>query len=152
MDQFDPGQNDISSLLRLELEHQPDAAFDPSMVLLDSVVEIFARPDRDRFLFIPAISALQPVGRITGKDCFPICLAAIDDDAIRAAMTVESLVEEQLCRSKIAVFAEEKLDRIANAVDRPVEVHPFAPDFDVCLVDMPFVGHSAFAPVEPFKQ
>lgn len=66
---------------------------------------------------IPAISALQPVSRITGKDSFPICLAAIHDDAIRAAMTVESLVEEPLCRSKIAIFAEEKLDRVTNAVD-----------------------------------
>ena len=67
-------------------------------------------------------------------------------------MTVESLVEEPLCRSKIAVFTEEKLDRIANAVDRPVEVHPYAPDFGVCLVDMPFTGHTALAFVEPLEQ
>jgi hypothetical protein len=47
---------------------------------------------------------------------------------------------------------EEELDRIADIVDRPVEVHPLAPHLDIRLVNMPFSGHGAFAPIESFKQ
>ena len=46
-------------------------------------------------------------------------------------MTVKSLVEEPLCRGQVPVLAEEELDRIADTVDGPVEVHPLASDFDV---------------------
>ena len=67
-------------------------------------------------------------------------------------MTVESLVEEPLCRDEIAVLAEEEFNRIANAVDGSIEVHPFAANFDVCLVDMPFARHRSFPLVEPFEQ
>jgi CrcB protein len=87
------------------------------MILFNTVVEIFTRPDRDRLLFIPAISAIQPIGRIAGEDCFPICLATVNDNAIRAAVARERFPEEALCRGEIAVLAEEELNRIANTVD-----------------------------------
>ena len=67
-------------------------------------------------------------------------------------MTVESLVEEPLCHGEIAVLAEEGLNRIANAVDGAVEIHPLAPNLDVGFVHMPFAGDAAFAPVEALQQ
>ena len=152
MDQLDPRKDNVGGLLRLESEHRSDAAFNPSMILLNPVIEIFARADDDRFRLILAVPILQSAGRIAGEDCFPICLASVDDNTIRSTMTVERLVEKPLGRGQVPVLAEEEFDRIANAVDGSVEVHPFASNFDVCLVHMPFAGHGSFALVEPFKQ
>src|SRR3954451_3946924 len=46
-----------------------------------------------------------------------------------------SLPEERL--GHVAGFAEENVDQGAVAVDRPIEIAPFAGDFDVGLVDVP---------------
>ena len=43
---------------------------------------------------------------------------------IWAAMALQRLVEEALCRSESPQLAEEELDRIPNAVDGAVEIHP----------------------------
>jgi hypothetical protein len=40
MNQFYPAQNDRSGAKCLESEHRSNPAFDPSMILLDDVVEI----------------------------------------------------------------------------------------------------------------
>ena len=62
------------------------------MILLNPVIEIFARSDVDGFGLVLAVPTLQSAGRIAGDNGFPICLAA--DDTIRPTMTVKSLVEE----------------------------------------------------------
>ena len=45
--------------------------------------------------------------------------------------------EERLGRGHVAGFAEVDVDQGAVAVDRPVQIAPFAGDFDVGLVDVP---------------
>jgi len=40
------------------------------------------------------------------------------------------------------------LNSVADAVDGTVEIHPLTTDFDVGLVDMPFAGNGAFAPIK----
>jgi len=50
-----------------------------------------------------------------------ICLAAIDDDTIRAAMARKCLSKEALCSRQVTVFAEEELYRVTNTVDSTVE-------------------------------
>jgi hypothetical protein len=92
VDQFDPRKDNVGGLLRLESEHRSDAAFNPSMILLNPIVKILARPDRDWLLFILAVPILQSAGRIAGEDCFPICLASVDDDTIRSTMTVARIL------------------------------------------------------------
>lgn len=52
-------------------------------------------------------------------------------------MPFEGLTQKPLSGSQITSFAEPELDRVAIAVDRPIELAPLAPDFDVGLVDMP---------------
>lgn len=52
-------------------------------------------------------------------------------------MPVKGSAQESFGRSQIAPLAELKFNRVAVAVDRPVEIHPTPTDFDVGFVDMP---------------
>lgn len=80
-----------------------------------------------------------------------ICLAAVDDDAIRSAMTLKSPSHEASGCRQVTDFAEEELDHLAHTVDGPIEVHPPAPDLDG-LIDMPLAGDRPLPPIEPFQQ
>lgn len=120
------------------------------MILLNAVVEVFTRPDCDWLLFIPAISALQPIGHIAEDDLFAVCLAAINDNTIRWRWRRSAFLKKRLAAARSR--CSEKLDCVTNAVDGAVEIHPFASNFDVCLIHLPFAGHSVFALVELFKQ
>jgi hypothetical protein len=81
------------------------------MILLDPVVEVFTRPDPDT-LGPAADLCLQSVSRITGTDRFAICLAAVDNIAIRPAMPLQCSFEEALGRRQITAFAEEELNGV----------------------------------------
>ncbi|ATU94971.1 hypothetical protein BLM14_24905 (plasmid) [Phyllobacterium zundukense] len=59
------------------------------MTLVKYIREVFAGPDYHWLWFSPAISALQPIGHIAEDDRFAVCLAAINDNALRAAMAQE---------------------------------------------------------------
>lgn len=150
-DHLDAGKDDAGRDRGLEAEHRPDAALDPSMILLDPVVQIFAVADQDRG---PGSRSpgCQAMRRITLDNGFPIGLAAVNDDAIRPAVASESLSDEALCRQKIPMFAETELDGVANAVNGAVEIHPLAPDLDVGFVHMPFPGYRPLAQVEALQQ
>ena len=89
---------------------------------------------------------------IVGNDRLVIGQAAVDDDAIRPAMTIQRPAKEALGRWQVTAFAEEKLDRIADAVDSAVEIHPFAADLDVCLVHMPLASNAPLTTVKALQQ
>ena len=74
-----------------------------------------------------------------------ICLAAVDDDALRSAMALKRFAEKAFGRHQVTVFAEGELDRGADAVDGAVELHPLAADFDVGLVHVPLAGDAISA-------
>src|SRR3954454_652695 len=48
----------------------------------------------------------------------------------------ERLAEEALGRLLVPLGAEQEVDHLAGAVDRPVQVAPFTPDPDIGLVDV----------------
>ena len=50
-----------------------------------------------------------------------------------------------LDRWPVMAFAEEELDRVAEAVDGAIGVHPFAWDLDVRLVQMLLGGNAPLA-------
>ena len=54
----------------------------------------------------------------------------------------QSLVHEAFRRQQVTMLAEEELDRVAQAVDGAVEVHPPATDPDTCLDYMPFAANA----------
>lgn len=61
---------------------------------------------------------------------------------------LQRFAEEALGCRQAAVPAEPELDRVADAVDGAVEIHPLTSDLDVGLIRMPFPGHRPLAPVE----
>ena len=50
------------------------------------------------------------------------------------------------------VLAEMEFDRVADAVDGSVEIHPSSADLDVGFIDMPFSGDGALAPIETLQK
>ena len=83
--------------------------------------------------------------RVARNDRLTVGLAAVDDNAFRAAVAVKGTLEEASRRRQIPLLAEEELDRVADAVDGAIEIHPLHADLDVGLVDMPFRGNGARA-------
>jgi acyl-CoA reductase-like NAD-dependent aldehyde dehydrogenase len=87
-----------------------------------------------------------------GNNCLVICLTAINDDTIRAAMSRKCLSNEALCSRQVTVFAEEELDRVTHTVDGTVEIHPLAAHLDVSFVDVPLASDGTLALVETLQQ
>ena len=50
------------------------------------------------------------------------------------------------------MFAEEKINRVANAVDGAIQIHPLPATLDVGLIDMPLAGDGAHGPIETLQQ
>jgi hypothetical protein len=75
---------------RLEAEHRPSAALYAPMILFDPVVVILAVVDADHLLWASRSIAQAAFG-IAGNDRLVVCLAAVDDDAIRSLMAIEGL-------------------------------------------------------------
>jgi hypothetical protein len=104
----------------LETEHWSDSALDPSVILLNAVVQIFVFPDRD-WLATRERTYWRVMRRFAGNNGLMVRLAPVDDDAIGSAMATQGFLEEQLCRRQIPMLAEMKLYSVANAVDGPVD-------------------------------
>lgn len=96
---------------------------DPAMILFDAVIEVSALPDTDWLEQMPR-SVLQPAFTVTFDDGFPVCLAAVDNNAFWSAVTCKRFAYKSLGSNQIAVFAEEEFDRVAYTVDCPVQIHP----------------------------
>jgi hypothetical protein len=75
------------------------------------------------------------------RQCDPVCHGAR-----------KRLPQEALGSRQVTVFAEDELDRVADAVDRSIEADPFAANPDVGLIHVPLAGHGALAPVEAIEQ
>ena len=148
---LDPAHDPTGSGHRLESEHGSDPPLDGPVVLLNTIVEIGTLPDADGFQLTPR-AIFEPVCGIAGQDGLAVRLAAVDHNPLRSAMPLKSLAQEPLGSGEIAPLAEPELDRVAIAVDRPVQLPPPPADLDVCLINMPFAGDWALAPIELFQQ
>ena len=67
-------------------------------------------------------------------------------------MTLQGFPEEALRRCRVAVLAEMELNRISEAVDGSVQIHPLTTDLDIGLVDVPLAGDGALAVMETLLQ
>lgn len=121
------------------------------MILFDAVVEILALADSD-WLQCSSRLISQTVFKIARLDGLEIGLAAVDDDTFWPAMALQDLQQEAFGRRRVTVFAEEEFDRIAEAVDGAIEIHPLAADFDVGLVHVPLSSDAPFASVGSVQQ
>ncbi|BCH35735.1 hypothetical protein MesoLjLc_76650 [Mesorhizobium sp. L-8-10] len=67
-------------------------------------------------------------------------------------MALQGLADEAFCSLQVTVLAEEEFDRVADAVDGAVKIHPATTDLDVGLIDVPLAGDGALPAVEAFQQ
>lgn len=147
MNEFNAGESDAGSRFGLEAEHGACASFDAAMILLNSVVHIFAGTDRDG---IAGLS--EPVLCITLQYRNAIGLASVNGNSLRPAVAGQSLAQKAFGSGQITVFAEIELNRIAIAIDRTIQVKPLASDLDIGFIEVPFTCDLALSAVEPFKQ
>lgn len=112
------------------------------VILVDAVVEVLASPDADR-LEPPSRAIPQSSFAVADNDCLAIGLATVNDHPIGPTMALPW----------ITVFTEPELDRVADAVDGAVEIHPAASDLNIIgFVHVPPAGDGPFAPVEAVQQ
>src|SRR3954454_8155897 len=141
-----PGQRPLRCPEALKAEHGPGQALDPAVILLDPVVEPAPPPVPGE---APQLALLLHLAQRTG-----IALEAIGDDLARVAgvLAAEGTLEEALCCLLVPRGAEQEVDRLAGAVDGPVQVTPLPADPDVSLVDVPRPTARAQVAAHPFLQ
>src|SRR3954469_339057 len=112
----------MSRIEVLEAAHRSVAPLYPSVILFDHIVFVLAGGVINvRAEFVG--NGLGIAGVAVGGDLLGLDLG---DRSGRA--------EERLGGSHVAGFAQVNVDQGAVAVDRPVEIAPFAGDFDVGLI------------------
>src|SRR3954447_6142159 len=114
-----------------EAEPWSDQAFHAPMVLFHYVIEELALPQpraspQLAVLFHPLDGT--GVGRV---------LVHRDRARVYRMRLPECLTEEALCGLSIPLGREQEIDRLAAAVDRPIQVGPAALNFHIGLVDPP---------------
>src|SRR3954454_15257882 len=71
---------------------------------------------------------------------------------IAGVVPAKGAAEEALGRLLVPLGAEQEVDRLAGAVDRPVEVAPLATDPHVSLVDVPWPAARPQVPAHPLLE
>ena len=130
----------VCQLMLLETAHTSDAAFDPAMVLFESIVQVDARPVTDVAAQCRADRARV---RIMSVGCHPVRHKA-DNRPCRA--------EEPPSRFHVTGRAQHRVDEIPVAIDRPIQVAPVALDLEVSLVSLPALTRAASYAVSPLAQ
>ena len=143
---LDPGQRPLRRPEALKAEHRPGQALDPAVVLLDPVIEPAPPPMPGE---APQLAFLLHLAQRAG-----IALEAVGDDLARVAgvLAAEGTLEEALRRLLVPLGAEQKVDRLAGAVDGPVQVAPLPADPDVRLIDVPRPAAGAQVAAHPLLQ
>src|SRR3954465_12073647 len=128
---FDAAQRPLRRPEALKAEHGPGQALDPAVVLLDPIIEPAPTPVPGE---APQLAPLLHLAQRAG-----IALEAVGHDLARVAgvLAGESPLEEALGCLLVSLGTEQKVDRLAGAVDCPVEIAPLPADPDVSLVDVP---------------
>jgi hypothetical protein len=60
-------------------------------------------------------------------------------------MPLECFAQKPFGRSQVSLGTEPEFDRVAIAVDGSIEIFPFASDFDVSFVNVPFGSDGSLA-------
>ena len=113
---------------RTEATHWTISALDPSMILLNAVVEILAVPVSDIRTKLAAYRTRVTVMPIRGHPCG------------RNASDRFGRTKKLLCRGHIAGLAQHHVHQSTSAVNRSVQIAPPATDFDVGFIDVPRVA------------
>ena len=100
MQQLDAGNRDRRMSVALQPQHRSQTSFDPAVILLDDIVEILARADRDNpqsSIFGPKLTNGPMRGLITvkgdGARHASVCLEALRRARVRGLCKINELSE-----------------------------------------------------------
>ena len=112
------GQRSSCRLETAEAETRPDQALDAPMVLLNDVVQVFD--------LAQAREAPQLTRALQGRDRGRIGRILVDRDraGVPRVRLTQRLAEEPFRRRGVPLGREQKVDRLAAAVHRPIQVGP----------------------------
>jgi hypothetical protein len=131
MGKLDAGQRNRCTPERLETSHRGASAFDRPVILLNEVIEVLATPHLN-ILPLRILTPQKPKGQVALLQTIERYLARPPRQTPR-----QRFAEEYLCGGDTAIGAKQKINRFAVLVDRPIEIVPFAPDFDLGLIHSP---------------
>jgi hypothetical protein len=115
--------------------------FDPAVILLDDVVQVFALPQPRE---APEFARSLHVRRGTRIGRVPVHCDRVRVDGMRLG---QRLATEPLRRSGIPPRRQQEVDRLAQTIDRAIQVGLNALDLDIGLIHSP--GSSAQAQMTP---
>src|SRR5918912_2835110 len=143
---LDAGQRPLRCPEALKAGPGRGQALDPAVVLLDPVIKPAPPPVPGE---APQLALLLHLAQRTG-----IALEAVGDDLARVAgvLPAESPLEEALGCLLVPLGTEQKVDRLAGAIDGPVQIAPLPADPDVRLVDVPWPAAGAQMAAHPLLQ
>jgi hypothetical protein len=111
----------------LEPHHRPSSPLDGSVILLDDVVQVLALPKLD-------------VRAAVGHQCAHggrIGAALVDGDLLGHIVQVDRALEEAARSGHVTVGGQEEVHRLAELVDRAVQILPLTAYQHIGLVDSP---------------
>ena len=100
----------------LESQHGSDDPLDRPVILFDDVIEK---------LYLTQLDVCTGVG-LNAVDGSRVGVTLVDADLVRHAVQIDGALQETPRRSEISVRPKQKVDRVAGAVDGPVQVLPLA--------------------------
>ena len=131
MRELDAGNRGRGVVEGFEAFHRRPASLDRAMILLNNVVQIFARPNLDvapDWMLAPQLPQRTTARNVSVEGHF-----AWPARRVRC----KRFAEERLRRSDATVPAQQKVDRLAALVDGSIQVVPPTADENVGFVDTP---------------
>jgi hypothetical protein len=112
------------------------------MILLYDIIQVFDLPDGDG----------RAVRLIIAFDRGFIGVTAVNRDRFGEPVAADRLLQKPQCGLGVAVLGEQKVDRLAVLIDRPIQLAPLAFDLDVRLVHPPANPHRTLPAMKRFFQ
>jgi len=116
------------------------------MILLNEIVEVLATPHLN-ILPLRILPPQEPKGQVA-------LLKAIERNLTWPPRQTprQRLTEECLCSGDTALWAKQKIHRLAVLVDSPIEIVPLAPDLYVSLIHPPGRIHGSCESIPPLLE
>ncbi len=127
--QLDPADGDCRILKLLESQHRIYPLLHSSMILLDHVVEVFARANTN---------VNRQDGRLLQLTNSPMRRrVAIECNLFWGSISVNCAREKPLGGLNVSMFAQQKVYGLTLLINCPIKILPFASNSDVCFIHSP---------------
>jgi len=130
MQQLDAGNRDRCMSVVLQSRHRPQTSFHSAVILLDDIVVILARADRDN----PQSSIFGP--KLTNGPMRGL-VSVEGDRAQHSSVCLEGLAKKGFGGGHVALGAEAKVDGLTAGIHGAIQVDPAPTNLDVRLIQPP---------------